>query len=125
VPRCIIRADDCYPSSASRTALTELQANRIARFARDRAGDISTLLVTCRHGEGRSASVALVTASVYDLDWEHFVGPPFAPNGWIIDLLGTAFTELGMPVPSKLASADASYDRERERGTLQNTIKRI
>lgn len=113
VPRIVIRADDCYPSSTRSTALTIMQASRIAGFVNSNAAKISTLLVSCRHGEGRSASVALTAAAAYNLDYRSFSLPPYVPNGWIVDLLDAAFTNLGLTIPP-IANVDPHYDPDRE-----------
>jgi hypothetical protein len=118
VPRIIIRADDCYPrSSLDSVALTSWGADRIASFVARHVSRIETVLVSCKHGEGRSASVAVVAAAAYGLDWERFVTAPYAPNGWIIDLLSSAFVRRGIELPAGLAHYDAIY-RRNEGGVL-------
>lgn len=115
VPRLIVRADDCYPhSSMDSVALTSSDADRIASFVARHVSLFATLLVSCKHGEGRSASVAVVAAAAYGLDWERFVRAPNAPNGWIIDLLSGAFVRRGIQVPAGLAHYDAIYCRNKE-----------
>ena len=113
VPRVIVRADDCYPqSSIGSVALTSKDADRIASFIASQSSRVATLLVSCKHGQGRSASVALVVAAAYGLDWERFVRAPYAPNGWIVDLLRSAFRRRGMEVPANLARFDGTYHRQ-------------
>lgn len=115
VPRIIIRADDCYlHSSVDSVALTSSDADRIASFVARQVSQIETLLVSCKHGEGRSASVAVVAAAAYGLDWDRFVRAPYAPNGWIVDLLSGAFVRRGIQLPAGLAHYDAIYRRNKE-----------
>jgi hypothetical protein len=124
VPRIIIRADDCYPhSSIDSVALTSTDADRIASFVASQVSRIETLLVSCKHGEGRSAAVAVVAAAAYGLDWERFVRAPYAPNGWIIDLLSGAFVRRGIELPEGVAHFDAIYHRNEE-GALARSAEK-
>lgn len=113
--RIVIRADDCYPDSTQSVAFTADQARRIVRFVSKAALKAETLMTSCRHGHGRSASLALVTAAAYGLAWERFTEGPFAPNGWMVDLLTSAFASMGVTVPRDLAACDVHYDAEQWR----------
>lgn len=112
--RIIVRADDCYDSTAASSALSYAEAERVARFVRHVAPRAHALLVTCYFGEGRSAGAAIAIAAALNLRWDQFTREPFAPNGHIICLIAKAFEALGYScIPDELAACDLLYSSSR------------
>jgi hypothetical protein len=56
--------------------------------------------------------LALVVAAAYGLDWERFVRTPYASNGWIVDLMTSAFRRRGIELPENLPRFDGTYHRQ-------------
>lgn len=107
--RIIVRADDCYESTAMSTALSVGQSDRIAKFAVRMAGKVHTLFISCYFGEGRSAAAALAISAALGLPWRNFAEPPFAPNGHIVALLVQSFRSLGYTMSDDLPLCDKLY----------------
>lgn len=112
--RIIVRADDCYESTTSSTALSKTQADRLARFIDRVAPHVQTIFVSCYFGEGRSASAAIAIAAALGLPWKRFTEEPFAPNGHVISLLAQSLRALGYSgATPELAACDNIYWSQR------------
>ncbi len=88
--RIVVPADDVEYCTERTSALSERQAQRLARFVVRSAPHLSTLVIHCRQGVSRSPGAAIANARAYSLPWEQFVVEPLWPNPHVTDLLGTA-----------------------------------
>lgn len=109
VARIVIRSDDTYPGIAGTVALSEAQADRIARFVRRMASKIDTLFIHCHFGHGRSCGAAIAVARALGLPWSEFLEGERVGNGHVTLFLARALERVGYNCGANAAAYDTLY----------------